>query len=103
MPKVWKIAGAFTIMLLLSLSLLTFVNNVDFPDAPIDPDYCTSQHKGDEAGCLADHAHNCVWCTAKAVKPACYDAEIAKQLPPSIFKCSRKPADESEEPVFILE
>jgi len=55
---------------------------------PDDPDFCTAHHKGDQAGCLADHEHNCVWCIAKAVKPACYNADVAKQLPHSIFNCS---------------
>lgn len=52
-----------------------------------DPTYCTLQHKGDRSGCLDDKAHDCVWCVAKAVPSACYNSEIAKGLPHSVFKC----------------
>jgi hypothetical protein len=87
MLKLWKIVCGITLVILVMFPLFSVVHS-RIGHSALDPDYCTSHHKGDESGCVADHEHNCVWCTAKAVKSACYDAEIAKQLPPSIFKCS---------------
>ena len=78
------IGGTAAVLFLYSVPFVTIDwNSFD----PVDPDFCTSQHKGDEAGCKADHERDCVWCVSKAVKPACYNAEIAKELPHSVFKC----------------
>ena len=102
MFKVWKILCGVTLTVLLICSLASVVDTAENVVSNPDPDYCTSHHKGDEPGCLADHEHNCVWCTAKAVKSACYDTEVAKQLPPSIFKCSNS-STVGTEPVVITE
>lgn len=84
----YKVIAATALGGLITFSTFAIVEV--FPDVsvPDDPDFCTANHKGDQDGCLADHEHNCVWCIAKAVKPACYNAEVAKQLPHSIFNCS---------------
>ena len=88
-----KILAAIGLSGLIVFSTITLVDVGIVSQVPDDPDFCTSHHKGDQAGCLADHEHNCVWCIAKAVKPACYNAEVAKQLPHSVFNCSQ-PSEE---------
>ena len=101
MSSWWKTLAGCLLVLIVLVSCMTLIRPAVEAEVPVDPDYCTDHHKGDEAGCLADHAHDCVWCTAKAVKPACYNAEIAKQLPHSIFKCSN--GNELSETVLVLE
>ena len=88
MLTIHKVLAAIGIGGLIAISSIRFVSIPPQYMLPDDPDFCTANHKGDESGCLADHDHNCVWCIAKAVNPACYNAEVAKQLPHSIFNCS---------------
>ena len=99
MLTIHKVLAAIGLSGLLVFSTFRMVDITSGSYSPDDPDYCTSHHKGDQAGCLADHEHSCVWCTAKAVKSACYNAEVAKQLPHSIFNCS----EPSVQPQVLIE
>ena len=83
-PQILGVLGTAAVLFLYSVPFVTIDPSVA---DPVDPDFCTSQHKADEAGCKADHDHDCVWCVSRAVKPACYNAEVAKQLPHSVFTC----------------
>ena len=93
MLPIYNVLAGLGICGFIVFSSLPYVSVSSESFAPVDPDYCTANHKGDQNGCLADHEHNCVWCISKAVKPACYNAEVAKQLPHSVFNCSTPSLD----------
>ena len=78
----WYLAGT-----LVSIASPTLASTRAEVTDSVDAEYCTTTHKTDESGCKADKAHTCVWCMAKAVPSMCYDENIAKQLPRSVFKC----------------
>jgi hypothetical protein len=71
----------------LCLSSVPFVRLSDYMVSLKDQEFCSQQHM-DRSSCTSDHEHNCIWCDAKAVKSACYDADFAKKLPHSVFTCT---------------
>lgn len=78
--------GGIGISVVIILSSAPFVRLSDESTSVADQVYCSTEHL-DKASCVADQAHNCTWCVAKAVPSACYDADFAKRLPHSVFTC----------------
>ncbi len=84
--------GGIGISVVILLSSVQFVRLSDDVTDPGDQEFCISKHL-DKSSCVADHEHNCVWCKAKAVQSACYDADMAKRLPHSVFTCESSDED----------
>lgn len=81
------------VIFLSSVPLIRLGSDISEPDGK---EYCTATHHSDESGCKADKANDCVWCLARAVPSMCYDLEVAKQLPHSVFKCDFPSTDITE-------
>ena len=57
-------------------------------------DECKAAYKT-SATCNADA--DCIWCEAGAVRPACYNVDDAKRLPPGVFNCPAKTTEQEDE------
>ena len=102
MPSLGQVVGGLGIAAVIILSSIPFVK-YDIQGSSVDPTVCTSQHKGDREGCLADRENDCVWCVPKAVPSACYNSEVAADLPGSVFKCESPPSQDILVPDVELE
>lgn len=87
-----ELFGGLGIALVLLLSSVQFVSLSAEEVGLQDQEFCSTQHK-DESSCMKDREHNCVWCVAKAVPSGCYDADLAKRLPHSVFTCDSAEVD----------
>ena len=81
------IFGGLAIASIIILSSVPFVELGGNTEISSISEFCTQTHHKDEAACKADRDHGCVWCIARAVPSMCYDLDVAKQLPHSVFKC----------------